>query len=217
VKQSDERQKCPTLIWNHRIHALKVPSFFPLWNISCYVEFQFVQASIYRHFLPVTDNCQKKNCENLTKFCFYEYVNNSRMGTAIGRKSRRTFIPLVIPLFSVLCGNAKPLFFYVPVMWLSSILGSLIWSASASHSSCQIDFIKCRGRIKLLAFEYKPNKSHACKKGKAGNKSRNTSACLWFRNYLAFLRPDDNRTVSVLLRWVVSRDRSYEFLWADFF
>jgi hypothetical protein len=41
----------------------------------------------------------------------------------------------------------------------------------------------------------------------------NAAACLCFLNYLAFLRPEADRAVSIL-PWVVSRGRSYGFLWA---
>jgi hypothetical protein len=42
----------------------------------------------------------------------------------------------------------------------------------------------------------------------------NAAACLCFLNYLALLRPAADRAVSVL-PCVVSRGRSYGFLWAD--
>jgi hypothetical protein len=58
-----------------------------------------------------------------------------------------------------------------------------------------------------------PNKRHICKEGRAGNKKNNAAACLCFLNYLAFLRPAADRAVSIL-PWVVSRGRSYGFLWA---
>jgi hypothetical protein len=52
-----------------------------------------------------------------------------------------------------------------------------------------------------------PNKWHICKKGETGNKKDN---CLFFLNYLVFLRPAADRAVS-MLPWVVSRGRSYGF------
>jgi hypothetical protein len=45
-------------------------------------------------------------------------------------------------------------------------------------------------------------------------KKEKAAACLCFLNYLAFLQPAANRAVSILPR-VVSRDRSYGFLWAN--
>jgi hypothetical protein len=47
----------------------------------------------------------------------------------------------------------------------------------------------------------------------AGNKKDNAAACLCFLNYLAFLQPAADRAVYILL-WVISRGRSYGFLWA---
>jgi hypothetical protein len=58
-----------------------------------------------------------------------------------------------------------------------------------------------------------PNKWHMCKEGKAGNKKDKAAACLYFLNYLAFLRPAADRAVSIL-PWVVSPGRSYRFIWA---
>jgi hypothetical protein len=58
-----------------------------------------------------------------------------------------------------------------------------------------------------------PNKWHICKEGKAATKIDNAGTCLCYLNYLAFLQPAADRAVSILL-WVVSRGRSYGFLWA---
>jgi hypothetical protein len=53
------------------------------------------------------------------------------------------------------------------------------------------------------------------KRAEQATKIDNATACLCFLNYLAFLRPAADRAVP-MLPWVVSRGRSYGFLWADF-
>jgi hypothetical protein len=58
-----------------------------------------------------------------------------------------------------------------------------------------------------------PNKWHICKEAKQATKKDSAAACLCFLNYLAFLRAAPDGAVSILL-WVVSRGRSYGFLWA---
>jgi hypothetical protein len=68
-------------------------------------------------------------------------------------------------------------------------------------------------KIKILSKLRMPNKWQICKEGQAATKEDNTAACLFFLNYLAFLRPGADRAVSIL-PWVVSRGRSYGFLWA---
>jgi hypothetical protein len=58
------------------------------------------------------------------------------------------------------------------------------------------------------------SKWRICKEGQAGNnKKDNAAACLCFLNYLAFLWPEADQAISIL-PWVVSRGRSYGFLWA---
>jgi hypothetical protein len=52
------------------------------------------------------------------------------------------------------------------------------------------------------------------KRAKQATKKVNAAACLCFLKYLVFLRPAADRAVSIL-PWVVSRGRSYGFLWAD--
>jgi hypothetical protein len=58
-----------------------------------------------------------------------------------------------------------------------------------------------------------PNKWYMFKEGQAGNKIDNTAACLCSLNYLASFWLAADRAVSIL-PWVVSRGRSYGFLWA---
>jgi hypothetical protein len=58
-----------------------------------------------------------------------------------------------------------------------------------------------------------PNKWYIFKEGQAATKIDIAAACLCFLNYLAFRRPAADRAVSIL-PWVVSRGRSYGFLWA---
>jgi hypothetical protein len=63
-----------------------------------------------------------------------------------------------------------------------------------------------------------PNKWHIFKESQTGNNKKDTTrhnaaACLCFLNYLAFLRPAADRA-DPIIPWVVSRGRSYGFLWA---
>jgi hypothetical protein len=58
-----------------------------------------------------------------------------------------------------------------------------------------------------------PNKWHMCKEGQAGNKKYNAAAYLCFLKNLASLQPAADRAASIL-PLVVSRGRSYGFLWA---
>jgi hypothetical protein len=51
-------------------------------------------------------------------------------------------------------------------------------------------------------------------RGPSRQQKDNAAAGLCFRNYLAFLRPAADRAVPIL-PWVVSRGRSYRYLWAD--
>jgi hypothetical protein len=67
-------------------------------------------------------------------------------------------------------------------------------------------------QAKLKVSEY-PTSGISAKRASAGHMKNNAAACLCFLNYLAFLRPAADRAVS-LLPWVVSRGRSYGFLWA---
>jgi hypothetical protein len=51
-------------------------------------------------------------------------------------------------------------------------------------------------------------------RGPSRQQKRTTPRLACFLNYLAFLRPEADRAVSIL-PWVVSPSRSYGFLWAD--
>jgi hypothetical protein len=66
--------------------------------------------------------------------------------------------------------------------------------------------------IKILGSECQTSGTHA-KRAKQATKKENAAACLYFLNYLAFLRPAADRAVSKI-PWVVSRGRSYGFLYA---
>jgi hypothetical protein len=69
--------------------------------------------------------------------------------------------------------------------------------------------IKIKIKIKILGSECQTSGTYA-KRAKQATKKDNR---LYFLNYLAFLRPAADRAVSIL-PWVVSRGRSYGFLWA---
>jgi hypothetical protein len=66
--------------------------------------------------------------------------------------------------------------------------------------------------VKITGSECQTNGIYA-KRAKQATKIDNAAACLCFLNYLAFLRPAADRAVYIL-SWVVSRSRSYGFLWA---
>jgi hypothetical protein len=66
--------------------------------------------------------------------------------------------------------------------------------------------------FKILGSECQTSGTDA-KRDKQATKKDNAAACLCFLNYLAFLRPAADRAVSIH-PWVVSRGRSYGFLWA---
>jgi hypothetical protein len=68
-------------------------------------------------------------------------------------------------------------------------------------------------QVKLLGSECQASGIYAKRAMKITTKD-NAAACLCSLNCLAFLRPEDDRAVSIL-PWVVSRGRSHEFLWAD--
>jgi hypothetical protein len=63
--------------------------------------------------------------------------------------------------------------------------------------------------FKILGSESQTRGTYA----KRAKKETKIDNCLCFLNYLAFLRPAADRAVSIL-PWVVSRGRSYGFLWA---
>jgi hypothetical protein len=67
-------------------------------------------------------------------------------------------------------------------------------------------------KIKILGSECQAGGTYA-KRAKQATKKDNAAACLCFLNCLAFLRPAADRAVFIL-PWVVSRGRSYGFLWA---
>jgi hypothetical protein len=73
--------------------------------------------------------------------------------------------------------------------------------------------IEVKSQVKLLGSECQTSGTYA-KRAKQATKKDNVAACLCFQNYLAFFRPAADRAVSIL-PWVVSRGRSYGFLWAD--
>jgi hypothetical protein len=76
-------------------------------------------------------------------------------------------------------------------------------------------FVLYQVKLLLVVSECQESRIYA-KRGptKQATKHDNAAACLYFLNYLAFLRPAAEWAVSVL-PWVVSRGRSYGFLWAD--
>jgi hypothetical protein len=82
------------------------------------------------------------------------------------------------------------------------------WSVECSFFSSSLI-----SQVKLLVSECQASGIHP-KRAKLAKQKDNTAACLCFLNYLAFLRPAADRAVSIL-PWVVSRGRSYGFLWAD--
>jgi hydroxyethylthiazole kinase-like sugar kinase family protein len=67
--------------------------------------------------------------------------------------------------------------------------------------------------VKPLVSGCQASGMHA-KRASAGHKNNSAAACSCFLTYQAALQPAANRTDS-MLSWVVSRDRSYGFLWAD--
>jgi hypothetical protein len=73
--------------------------------------------------------------------------------------------------------------------------------------------IKVKVKVKIFGFECQTSGKYS-KRVKKEQKKDNAAACLCFLNYLAFLRPAADRAVSIL-PWVVSRGRSYGFLWAN--
>jgi hypothetical protein len=68
-------------------------------------------------------------------------------------------------------------------------------------------------QVKLLGSECQTSGTNA-KRAKQATQIDNAAACLCFLCYLALLRPEAGRAVSIL-PWVVSRGCSYWFLWAD--
>jgi hypothetical protein len=68
-------------------------------------------------------------------------------------------------------------------------------------------------KIKILGSECLTSCTYAKRPSRQQIKD-DAAACLcFFLNYLVFLRPAADRAVSIL-PWVVSRGRSYGFLWA---
>jgi hypothetical protein len=67
-------------------------------------------------------------------------------------------------------------------------------------------------KIKVLGSECQTSGTNAMR-AKQATKKDNAAACWCFLNYLAFFRPAADRAVPIL-PWLVSRGRSYGFLWA---
>jgi hypothetical protein len=71
---------------------------------------------------------------------------------------------------------------------------------------------KIKIKIIVLGFECQRSGTYA-KRAKQAIKKRQRRGLHAFLNYLVFLRPAADRAVSIF-SWVLSRGRSYEFLWA---
>jgi hypothetical protein len=81
-----------------------------------------------------------------------------------------------------------------------------------NHESSCFWICSCKIKIKILGSECQTSGTYATR-AKQATKKYNAVACLCFLNYLALLRPAADRTISIF-PWVVSRGRSYGFLWA---
>jgi hypothetical protein len=92
---------------------------------------------------------------------------------------------------------------------------------SSQSSSPKINFVlfcpyyglHMPSQVELLGSKCQTSGIYS-KRAKQATKMTTPRLACFLKNYLAFLRPAADRTISILL-WVVSRSRSYGFLWAD--